>query len=199
MQQLPVPNFQRQLTPTVDRQEIANKRETILSLPECVTLRSKWLGTVNVNGKPTPYLPSGLTALSQSESSLVENQLKDLRTLVSGYGDVFEDEQKQTMLTKMFLAKPSGPMTEIGAASRAESYMQALDDIPAWAVEDAIKRWHRGGISGVSADDFKWAPDSAVLRKLAIDALMPYRENIWEIERILAAKSLDEVLKNAAV
>jgi hypothetical protein len=129
----------------------------------------------------------------------VENQLKDLQTLVSGYGDVFEDEQKQTILTKLFLAKPSSPMTEMGAASRAESYMMALEDIPAWAVDEAIKKWHRGEISNVSEDDLKWAPDSAVLRRIAVGMLAPYHDAIVEIERVLLAKPLEEVLKNAAV
>jgi len=133
--------------------------------------------------------------LTTSERSAVEIQLKDLQTLVSGYGDEFEEQQKQTILTKLFLAKPSGPMTEIGAASRAESYMMALEDIPAWAIEAAIKRWHRGDVPGISLDEFKWAPDSAVLRKIAANMLEPYYENIRIIERVLLARPLDEVLK----
>lgn len=137
--------------------------------------------------------------LSQSEIDQVQEQLRDLLTLVDKYCDEHEEGEKQAMLIKLFLAKPSSHMTEIGAASRAESYMMALEDIPAWAISDAIRKWHRGEVSGVSEDDLKWTPDSAVLRRISMDVLSPYRDRITEIERVLAAKPLQEVLINEAV
>lgn len=132
--------------------------------------------------------------MDRVENELVQSQLRDLQTLVNDAGES-EDQTKQALLAQLFLAKPRAAGSELGAAARAESYLYALDGIPAWAVEDAIRLWHRGDIPGFSLDDFKWAPDSAALRKIAVDILAPYRERISTIELVLSATTLEEALK----
>ena len=141
-----------------------------------------------------PYLSSGLTPLSDVERAAAEQIVADCEALIAAPSSDDEDVEKLTLLTKMFMAKPSAGMSDLGAASRGESYMVALDDLPAWAIAEAIKLWYRGDVQGFTVDDFKWTPDSAVLRKIAKGLIEPYRENIKTVQRLLEAKPLEEVL-----
>lgn len=179
----------------VNRAVAIARRATMLSLPACVTSRAKWLGTVEIDNNPISYLSAGLTPLSETEVGIAKSALANLETVLEAADDDAEDTEKMTMLTKMFMAKPSAGMTALGAAARGESYVTALYDLPAWAIEDAINRWYRGAVDGVPYEDFKWAPDTAMLRRIALSLLQPYRENAKTIRALLAAKPLAEVLK----
>jgi hypothetical protein len=69
------------------------------------------------------------------------------------------------LIAKLILAKPAragGPET---TEARQEAYDIALDDVPHWAVQQAIRKWYRGECG--AGYDYRWAPDSADLRKLA--------------------------------
>lgn len=141
-----------------------------------------------------PYLSTGLNPLSKNERAQTERTLQDLETIISGGNSDTEENEKLTLVTKMFMAKPSAAMTDMGAAARGEMYMHALYDLPAWAIGEAIKRWYRGDVDGVSLEDFRWAPDSAVLRRIAATILLPYQKNIETIRQLLDAKPLDELM-----
>jgi len=133
--------------------------------------------------------------LTESERKVAITALNDLNAITTACDDEVEDADKLTLLTKLFLAKPSAAMTGFGTAARGESYMIALEGLPVWAIEDAIKRWYRGDVSGTPQEDFKWAPDSAVLRRIANDVMQPYRDRAKDVQRVLDAKPLDEVYK----
>jgi hypothetical protein len=202
MDRLPIPGFIKRREATavaikVDRQAVVAKRETMRLLPECVSSRAKWLGTVETETKSIPYLSSGLHPLSENERDAAQLMLAELNELTSDGGEKnneIEEQEKLTLVVKLFLAKPSAAMTDMGAAARGEAYMLALYDLPAWAIAEAIKRWHRGDVDGFSIDEFKWAPDSAVLRRVAFDVMEPYRDNAKTIQRVLDARPLEEVL-----
>lgn len=121
--------------------------------------------------------------------------LVDLEALISEGNIETEETEKLMLVTKMFMAKPSAGMSDLGAAARGESYMMALYDLPSWCIAEAIKLWYRGDVPGFTLEDFKWAPDSAVLRRVASNILEPYKKNINEIKRVLLAKPLDEILR----
>jgi hypothetical protein len=73
-------------------------------------------------------------------------------------------------ITGLFLAKPAQATNDLGAGAKVDSYMEALDDVAFWAVEAAIRKWHRGEC-GTRQDgelrDYRWAPDTVSLRNLA--------------------------------
>ena len=101
-----------------------------------------------------------------------------------------EDCRKRTFghIAKLMLAKPSrvgGPET---TEARGETYVIALDDVPTWAVEAAIRKWHRGEHDRhPQTFDYRWAPESADLRKLALREVSGVRKRILTIENILGA------------
>jgi hypothetical protein len=100
------------------------------------------------------------------------------------------------LVAKLILAKPSrtsGPET---TEARVETYNIALDDVPTWALAAAIRKWHRGqcdrsfeyrGGECVVAYDYRWAPESADLRKIALRETNELHCRVTTIDHIIAA------------
>jgi hypothetical protein len=99
------------------------------------------------------------------------------------------------LVTKLVLVKPSragGPET---TEARIDAYMVAVDDLPVWAVDAAILKWHRGEHDRHFGEDrgtfdYRWAPESADLRKLAIREVNEVRKRIVTLDRVLSATPL---------
>jgi hypothetical protein len=120
--------------------------------------------------------------------------------------DAMEFHKKTlALITKLLLAKPSRAGAPETTEARMESYDIALDDIPFWAVASAIRKWHRGECdirNFVSSTvqqpfDYRWAPESADLRKIALREIREPKSRIEMIDRILSATpSGDRILFN---
>lgn len=96
------------------------------------------------------------------------------------------------VLTKMMLVLPVTKQNEQSAEARGEAYMVALDDLPVWTVEAAIRRWYRGDV-GTNADgeprfDCHWAPQPADLRELAMAELRRVQWLSQKLGAVLAAE-----------
>jgi hypothetical protein len=94
------------------------------------------------------------------------------------------------LVTKMLMVLPaaqSGPET---ADARGEAYMVALEDIPAWAVDAAIRGWYRSAYD--PAYNYRWAPGPAELRAVAYLEAWKVKERIRDLTRVLEAKPLFE-------
>jgi hypothetical protein len=89
------------------------------------------------------------------------------------------------LIAKLMLAKPSRAGGPEAAEARAEAYEIALEDVPWWAVSIAIRKWHRGHCG--SEYDYKWAPESADLRKLAMREIKEPHARVLAINRVLTA------------
>jgi hypothetical protein len=109
-------------------------------------------------------------------------------------GDRGHAKKTYGLVAKLMLAKPSraaGPET---AEARMEAYQMALDDIPSWAVALAIRNWHRGECHKWSEDtpDYRWAPESADLRRFALREMRNVKDRIGSIDKVLSAEQYDE-------
>lgn len=105
-------------------------------------------------------------------------------------GEQWEAETLATV-TKLLLTLPGMRTSEQGAESKGEAYMAALDDVPSWAVAEAVRGWYRGShpariVNGKSvAYDFRWAPAPAELRTLSVHAATKFEIRAREAERLL--------------
>lgn len=94
------------------------------------------------------------------------------------------------LIAKMLSVLPSQRTSEAGAEMKAEAYLMALDDVPWWAVEGAIRRWYR---SECGTDDrgrnydYHWAPDPAAVRRIAMVEALKVKARIDQIESLLGA------------
>lgn len=96
-----------------------------------------------------------------------------------------------TAITKILLVLPSVRKTEIGAEVTSEVYLDVLDDVPYWAVESAIRLWHRhecGTDEKGRPHDYKWAPDPGTVRQVALRECQAMENRIKEIEKVLSAR-----------
>ena len=50
-----------------------------------------------------------------------------------------------------------------------EDYLDALEDVPAWSVREALRKWNRGESPPLDAKphDFNWRPEPPTLRRLS--------------------------------
>lgn len=102
-------------------------------------------------------------------------------------------EAALALISKMLLAYPmAGNSAEAGMA-RGEAYLAALDDVPPWAIAEAIRKWHRG--EGGSRDsNYRFAPAPAELRYSAMQILQPAKQTIAHLEAVLTALPIDRAM-----
>lgn len=124
----------------------------------------------------------------QSSTSLLDQSLTPI-------GSKDADKAMFTLVTNLMLAKPSragGPAT---STARGDAYLAALDDVPTWAVEQAIRKWHRGECDRPFENppvtfDYTWAPEAADLRRLARREVYAVKDEIAKLENLLVAVPL---------
>lgn len=84
----------------------------------------------------------------------------------------------------------TGRTGEGGTDVKIRGYMIAVEDLPAWAVGEAIRRWFRGQCGQQSYD---FAPAPAVLRQVASEVALGARGQLVVMRRLLNAKPADEI------
>lgn len=108
-----------------------------------------------------------------------------------------EPEQRAMFFTSLF-ARPGGQMDAKESALRTMNYREATDDLPVWALQLAKQRWNRGEVTatenGGRAPNFDFAPSPASLRMVALNITAPYRHQLRELDELLEAKPLSEIL-----
>ena len=146
--------------------------------------------------RPTPTLPSNLI-LRPSEREMVVQHVDELTVLCKQTPAAGNRWLEQTWkaLTKMMLTLPSTSQNEISVEARGEAYLIALDDLPAWAAEAAIRRWYRGEC-GVNQQgkpyDYHWCPAPAELRHIASVDAHRIGRRIHILKQLLLAEPLRE-------
>jgi len=170
--------------------------QTLISSPELLQLRRISLGTVRHPGQRVrKYLSGGLT-LTADVRARIASHLSDLRAI--GRSDTSEPNQKARLATiaSMLMAYPvAGGGSEAAGKARAEAYLSALDDVPPWAVAEAVKRWHKGQFSG--EHNYRFAPAPAELREGCMAVLQPALQTIAHLEDVLNACTLEDAMDPA--
>ena len=168
----------------------------IPSLPEWVVLRleslkENWQSDATGKGSLALTLPADLI-LSDTERAMVEQHIRSLGTLVEKTPANSADCEAETLIivTKMLLALPGQKSTDTGNEAKGEAYLAALDDVPPWAVQEAVRKWYRGEHGGKF--DYRWSPVPADLRSLARNEEFKVRGRMTVLERIARAVPLVE-------
>jgi len=175
---------------------VPTPQNAIPSLPVWITTRVAALAPnlqMDEKGKfhEPLTLPPALVLREQEREDL-EAYLQASRSLLAQTPENSEQWEKETfaLIGKMILVKPSrsaGPGT---TEARVEVYAMALDDVPSWAVQRAIRKWHRGECGTDQHGrtfDYRWAPESADLRNLAQREVYDLKERIAALEKLLGA------------
>lgn len=82
----------------------------------------------------------------------------------------------------------TGKTDKTTASVKLRGYMLAVEDLPAWAVTEAVRRWFRGGCGHAN---YEFAPPPAKLRQVAEDVASLARGQLIIMRRILAAEATE--------
>lgn len=104
--------------------------------------------------------------------------------------DIRHGELTMTTVTKMTLVLPSRETGELAGEARGEAYMAALEDVPSWAVQEAMRKWHRSEYG--PRHDYKWQPAPATLRELAMIEVYRVMGTRRKLNDLLLAEPLIE-------
>lgn len=139
----------------------------------------------------TLTLPDSMI-LADGEREMVQHHIAGLGALVAHTPANSADCEAETLVTvtKMLLALPGQRSSDTGNEAKGEAYLAALDDVPPWAVQEAIRKWYRGEHG--SKFDYRWSPVPADLRALARNEEFKVRGRITVLDRMLSAVPLLE-------
>ncbi|RXH31997.1 hypothetical protein [Bradyrhizobium zhanjiangense] len=143
-----------------------------------------------------PTLPSHLM-LSQTERTEIERAIGELTELCdqTPERDPRCEAETLVLITKMMLALPSSQQNELGAEATGEAFQVALEDLPTWAVDAAMRKWYRGqcGLNQHGQPyDYRWRPAPADLRRVAFSARYAVFAQVRALQRLLDAEPLRE-------
>lgn len=129
---------------------------------------------------------------TDEQKSLIERHEKALGAILemTPYDDERHGEQTMVAVTKMMLVLPSRESGELVGQAKGEAYMAALEDVPSWAVQEAMRKWYRAECG--DKIDYKWQPGPATLRELAMIEVYRVMGTRRRLREILAAEPLQE-------
>ncbi|KWV45897.1 hypothetical protein AS156_23070 [Bradyrhizobium macuxiense] len=144
-------------------------------------------------------LPKDLI-LSSSERGEVERHIAELDRFtrldqpVEYRGATLRNDAALVAMIAALLLKGGRKLDKEASDAATEDYLDALEDLPAWSVREAIRGWNRG--ESVPLDgkkhDFNWRPEPPTLRRLAAHELAGVKGRIVSLRKLLAAVPLVE-------
>lgn len=117
--------------------------------------------------REVPVLPKSLIFESE-QKMLVERHISALDAIMAmtpEAGDRFA-EATTIAVSKMTLVLAGREAGDFAAEAKGEAFIDALEDVPFWAVQEAMRKWHRGEHG--AEYDYKWQPAPATLRELSM-------------------------------
>jgi hypothetical protein len=131
---------------------------------------------------------------SPAQRAAIEDHIVGLNKLVEQTPERDGTAEKATtvIVTKLLLALPGQRTSEAGAEAKGEAYMAALDDVPCWAVAEAVRRWYRGDCDHIlepkePRHNYSFVPAPAILRRLAMVEAYRLKARIADLQRVLDA------------
>ncbi len=155
---------------------------TTLSLPPSLAELERTLRPEEMASR-TPTLSRALTP---GERSILAQLVDDIAPLAEAKPDAFRSLRQ---VAKLLMVFPTGDLSEAVVDARSEAYETALEDMPAWAVEAAAKRWIKGDVAALEdKPNLAFPPSPPQLRALALDEWAKARAALWRYRRLMAGK-----------
>jgi hypothetical protein len=126
---------------------------------------------------------------------MMADHAESLRSLLKqtpANGDEFE-ARIAAAATKLFVALGGRERSELSEHGRGVIYLDALDDVCCWAVEEAVRRWFRAEWG--TERDYRWPPDPATLRFLAREVEFEFKARIRVMDHILTSRKYIDCTK----
>jgi hypothetical protein len=130
--------------------------------------------------------------LNREQKAVIEQHLSALGNalVMTPADDMKHAELTMTTVSKMTLVLPSRESGDLAAEARGEAFMAALEDVPSWAVQEAMRKWYRAECG--PKHDYKWQPAPATLRELAMIEMYRVMGTRRKLRALLVAEPLIE-------
>jgi len=174
------------------------------SLPAWLQQRSAALGSAvqpDSSGKhrEMAVLPPALI-LSSSERRMVESHIDglsrflDLDQPIDLRGATLTNDQAHATMIAALCMKGGVKLDKGSSDALTEDYLDAIEDLPAWAVREAIRKWNRAESPKLDGKphNYEFRPAPPTLRRLAQHELAPIRARILHLDKLLNAAPLIE-------
>lgn len=178
----------------------AARPELIPSLPPRLAALVGAVGTVRHPGQGVRHhLQIGweMSVLEKAEAETTLQHLTSALDPMAHFGDQPGPMAKAAILTKLIRGLAgAAEVSDVVAAAKIEMYADAIEDLPAWSIDIAVKRWGRGSCPDEIEERPKYAfpPAPATLRALALLELERPRRDAAKLEILLAAIPMDRAL-----
>lgn len=172
---------------------------TIMSLPPRLATLAGAVGTVRHPGQAERHHLQAGWAMSDMEKREAASLLSTLTSDLSP-GAPFEGEDgamaKGVLLTKMIRGLAGAEGSEIAAVAKIEMYADAIEDLPAWSIDKAVRRWGKGDCPRdiVEKPRFEFPPSPAALRALALLDLDLPRRYVRMLSNLVATVPMERAL-----
>ncbi|MCM5558503.1 hypothetical protein [Pleomorphomonas sp. JP5] len=92
-------------------------------------------------------------------------------------------------VARLLLAFPVSNLSVAAAEARSEAYEIAIEDVPAWTVKAAARRWIKGEVANLGDKvNLSFPPSPPQLRALALDEWAKARGALWRYRRLMAGR-----------
>ena len=165
------------------RPALPQLRPKTLSLPPSLAELERTLRSEEAASR-TPTLSRALTP---DERSILSLLVDEVAPLAEAKPDSVTALQEAARLLTVF---PAGNISDAVLDARSKAYETALEDVPAWAVAAAGRRWIRGEVAVLDdKPNLSFPPSPPQLRALAVDEWSKARAALWRYRRLLAGKT----------
>lgn len=169
----------------------------MLSLPRRLEWLVRSLGTTQWAGVPIRYTLMSGVIFTDAERTEAKHRFAEIEQATNpNHPDRTTcSKARLLILTKLIMGYSVGNSTEEAAQAKGEMYLDAIGDMPPWAIAAAVHRWNTGkaDVAGHSIN-YSFAPAPAVLRAICEDELAPFRETAARLARLLSAVPIDRAM-----
>lgn len=130
--------------------------------------------------------------MTADDRARVAFHLTQMRAVAEADDGQENRKSRLALIASMLMAYPMAGGSEEAGKARAQAYLAALDDVPPWAIAEAIKRWHKGQFSG--DHNYRFAPAPAELREGCMSVLQPAKQTIAHLEDVLSAVTIEKAM-----
>jgi hypothetical protein len=134
--------------------------------------------------------------LNSSEREFVEQRVADRASWLDVGQPITIDGRTLTnyqavnvIIAKLLVKSRGSKLDETSSDALAEDYLDAIEDLPAWSVRNALRKWNRAESAKFDGNphNFDWRPTPATLRRLAEIELGPIRAEMVQLKKLLIA------------
>lgn len=138
-----------------------------------------------------PVLPKSLILVAE-QKAVVERHIAALDEILTMTPDADPQCAEMTMIavSKMTMVLAGRESGEFASEAKGEAYMDALEDVPNWAVKEALRKWNRAECG--EKYDYKWQPVPSTLRELALVEVYRVKSIRRRLRDLAAAEALIE-------